>query len=70
MVFMSREEDQRKTENTLRNIVNEQSQELKEQTQKLSNIKVDTARKMKNENIDIEVISKVTGLSIEQIQAL
>ena len=35
MVFMSREEDQRKTENTLRNIVNEQSQELKAQTQKL-----------------------------------
>ena len=70
MVFMSREEDQRKTENTLRNIVNEQSQELKEQTQKLSNIKQDTARKMKNENIDVETISKVTGLSIEQIQAL
>ena len=32
---MSREEDQRKTENTLRNIVNEQSQELKKQNQKL-----------------------------------
>ena len=63
MVFMSREEDQRKTENTLRNIVNEQSQEL-------SNIKVDTARKMKNENIDVETISKVTGLSIEEIQNL
>ena len=30
MVFMSREEDQRKIENTLRNIVNEQFQELKE----------------------------------------
>lgn len=37
MVFMSREEDQRKTENTLRNIVNEQSQELKKQNQKLEN---------------------------------
>ena len=37
MVFMSREEEQRKTENTLRNIVNEQSQELKKQNQKLEN---------------------------------
>lgn len=37
MVFMSREEEQRKTENTLRNIVNEQSQELTKQNQKLEN---------------------------------
>lgn len=35
MVFVSRKEDQRKTDNTLRNIVNEQSQELKKQSQKL-----------------------------------
>ena len=77
MVFMSREEDQRKTENTLRNIVNEQSQELKEQTQRiekqtqeLSNIKVDTARKLKEKNVDIKIISETTGLSIEEIQAL
>lgn len=84
MVFMSREEDDRKTENTLRNLVDEQkkeleeqsqelknqSQELKKQSQKLSNINQDTARKMKNESIDIETISKVTGLSIEEIQNL
>ena len=84
MVFMSREEDQRKTENTLRNIVNEQSQELKEQTQQLekqtqklekqsqelSNIKVDTARKLKEKNVDIKIISETTGLSIKEIQAL
>ena len=63
MVFMSREEDQRKTENTLRNIVNEQSQEL-------SNIKCDTARKLKEKNVDIKIISETTGLSIEEIQAL
>ena len=91
MVFMSREEDQRKTENTLRNIVNEQSQELKEQsqriekqtqkletqtkqienqTQELSNIKWNTARKLKEKNVDIEIISETTGLSIEEIQNL
>ena len=63
MVFMSREEDQRKTENTLRNIVNEQSQEL-------SNIKYDTARKLKEKNVDIKIISETTGLSIEEIQAI
>ena len=28
------------------------------------------ARKMKEENIDIEIISKVTGLSIEKIENL
>ena len=91
MVFMSREEDQRKTENTLRNIVNEQSQELKQQsqriekqtqkletqtkqiekqTQELSNIKLDTARKLKEKNVDIKIISETTGLSIEEIQNL
>ena len=91
MVFMSREEDQRKTENTLRNIVNEQSQELKEQsqriekqtqkletqtkqienqTQELSNIKWNTARKLKEKNVDIEIISETTDLSIEEIQNL
>ena len=61
--FMSAEEDQKKTENTLRNIVEEQSAEL-------SNIKHDTAKKMKSENIDIETISRVTGLNIEEIQNL
>ncbi len=48
----------------------EQTQKLEKQSQELSNIKCDTARKMKNENIDIETISKVTGLSIKEIQAL
>ena len=77
MVFMSREEDQRKTENTLRNIVNEQSQEIKQQsqriekqTQELSNIKWNTARKLKEKNVDIEIISETTDLSIEEIQNL
>ena len=84
MVFMSREEDQKKTENTLKYIVEEKNQKIKEQSQELkntskelknkskelSNIKQETARKMKTEKIDIETISKVTGLSIEEIQCL
>mgnify|MGYP006371673689 CR=1 FL=1 len=75
--FMSAEEDQKKTENTLRNIVEEQSAELEEKkyeleekSNELSNIKHDTAKKMKSENIDIETISRVTGLNIEEIQNL
>ncbi len=68
--FMSAEEDQKKTENTLRNIVEEQSAELEEKSNELSNIKHDTAKKMKSENIDIETISRVTGLNIEEIENL
>ena len=68
--FMSAEEDQKKTENTLRNIVEEQSAELEEKSNELSNIKHDTAKKMKSENIDLETISRVTGLNIEEIQNL
>ena len=75
--FMSEEEDQKKTENTLRNIVKEQSAELEEKStaleeksKELSNIKHDTAKKLKEKNVDIEIISETTGLSIEEIQSL
>ena len=91
VTFISREEDQEKTENALRTIISEKNEdlknsreelrnskeelknskeELKTQKTKLNNVKIDIARNLKENNIDIKIISDTTGLTIEEIEKL
>ena len=84
VTFISREEDQEKTENALRTIISEKNEELKNsreelrnskeelktQKTKLNNVKIDIARNLKENNIDIKIISDTTGLTIEEIKKL
>ena len=77
ITFISREEDQEKTENALRTIISEKNvelkksrEELKNQKTKLNNVHTETARKMKQKNIDLETISEITGLTIKEIENL
>ena len=77
VTFISREEDQEKTENALRTIISEKNEELKNskeelktQKTKLNNVKIDIARNLKDNNIDIKIISDTTGLTIEEIEKL
>lgn len=84
VTFISREEDQEKTENTLRTIISEKNEELKNsreelknskeelktQKTKLNNVNIEHARKMKEKNIDLNTISEITGLTIEEIEKL
>ena len=67
VTFISREEDQEKTENALRTIILEKNEELKTQKTKLN---IEHARKMKEKNIDLNTISEITGLTIEEIEKL
>ena len=67
VTFISREEDQVKTENALRTIISEKNEELKTQKTKLN---IEHARKMKEKNIDLNTISEITGLTIEEIEKL
>ena len=67
VTFISREEDQEKTENALRTIISEKNEELKTQKTKL-NIK--HAKKLKENNVDVKIISDTTGLTIEEIEKL
>ncbi len=67
VTFISREEDQEKTENALRTIISEKNEELKTQKAKLN---IEHARKMKEKNIDLNTISEITGLTIEEIEKL
>ena len=67
VTFISREEDQEKTENALRTIISEKNEELKTQKTKLN---IEHARKMKEKNIDLNTISEITGLSIKEIEDL
>ena len=67
VTFISREEDQEKTENALRTIISEKNEELKTQKTKLN---IEHARKMKEKNIDLNAISEITGLTIEEIEKL
>ena len=67
VTFISREEDQEKTENALRTIISEKNEELKTQKTKLN---IEHARKMKEKNIDLNTISEITGLSIKEIEEL
>ena len=77
VTFISREEDQEKTENALRTIISEKNEELKNsreelktQKTKLNNVNIENARKMKEKNIDLNTISEITGLSIKEIEDL
>ena len=70
VTFISREEDQEKTENALRTIISEKNEELKTQKTKLNNVNIENARKMKEKNIDLNTISEITGLSIKEIEDL
>ena len=84
VTFISREEDQEKTENALRTIISEKNEELKNsreelknskeelktQKTKLNNVNIENARKMKEKNIDLNTISEITGLTIEEIEKL
>ena len=84
VTFISREEDQEKTENALRTIISEKNEELKNSREelknskeelktkktKLNNVNIEHARKMKEKNIDLNAISEITGLTIEEIEKL
>ena len=77
VTFISREEDQEKTENALRTIISEKNEELKNsreelktQKTKLTKLNIEHARKMKEKNIDLNTISEITGLSIKEIEDL
>ena len=77
VTFISREEDQEKTENALRTIISEKNEELKNsreelktQKTKLTKLNIEHARKMKEKNIDLNTISEITGLTIEEIEKL
>ena len=59
--FLSAEEDMRKTNNTFKEIGRREGIERE---------KREIAMNLLKENIDIEVISKTTGLSIEEIKNL
>lgn len=63
--FISAEEDNRKIENSLRKQFREEGKREGIQTERLEN-----ARKMKIEGIDYEVISRITGFSIDEIKKL
>lgn len=70
VTFISREEDQEKTENALRTIILEKNEELKTQKTKLNNVQIETAKLLKKNNVDIADISNSTGLTIEEIEKL
>ena len=67
VTFISREEDQEKTENALRTIISEKNEELKTQKTKLN---IEHAKKLKENNVDVKIISDTTGLTIEEIEKL
>ena len=70
VTFISREEDQEKTENALRTIISEKNEELKTQKTKLNNVQIETAKLLKKNNVAIADISNATGLTIEEIEEL
>ena len=77
VTFISREEDQEKTENALRTIISEKNEELKNsreelktQKTKLNNVQIETAKLLKKNNVAIADISNATGLTIEEIEKL
>ena len=84
VTFISREEDQEKTENALRTIISEKNEELKNsreelknkdeelktQKTKLNNVNIEHAKKLKENNVDVKIISDTTGLTIEEIEKL
>ena len=67
VTFISREEDQEKTENALRTIISEKNEELKTQKTKLN---IEHAKKLKENNVDVKIISDTTGLTIKEIEKI
>ena len=67
VTFISREEDQEKTENALRTIISEKNEELKTQKTKLN---IEYAKKLKENNVDVKIISDTTGLTIKEIEKI
>ena len=67
VTFISREEDQEKTENALRTIISEKNEELKTQKNKLN---IEHAKKLKENNVDVKIISDTTGLTIKEIEKI
>ena len=63
--YISAEEDNRKIENSLKS---QYKREGLEEGARLA--KLEAAKKMKEEKIDASIISKVTGLTIEEIENL
>ena len=74
VTFISREEDQEKTENALRTIISEKNEELKSKDEKLktqkTKLSIEYAKKLKENNVDVKIISDTTGLTIEEIEKL
>ena len=81
VTFISREEDQEKTENALRTIISEKNEELKNSREELKSkdeelktqktkLNIEHAKKLKENNVDVKIISDTTGLTIEEIEDL
>ncbi len=74
VTFISREEDQEKTENALRTIISEKNEELKNSREELktqkTKLNIEHAKKLKENNVDVKIISDTTGLTIEEIEDL
>ena len=81
VTFISREEDQEKTENALRTIISDKNEELKNSREELKSkdeelktqktkLNIEHAKKLKENNVDVKIISDTTGLTIEEIEKL
>ena len=74
VTFIRWEEDQEKTENALRTIISEKNEELKNSREELktqkTKLNIEHAKKLKENNVDVKIISDTTGLTIEEIEKL
>ena len=74
VTFISREEDQEKTENALRTIISEKNEELKNSREELktqkTKLNIEHAKKLKENNVDVKIISDTTGLTIKEIEKI
>ena len=74
VTFISREEDQEKTENALRTIISEKNEELKNSREELktqkTKLSIEYAKKLKENKVGVKIISDTTGLTIEEIKKL
>ena len=72
-IISEKNEELKNSREELRNSKEElknSKEELKTQKTKLNNVKIDIARNLKENNIDIKIISDTTGLTIEEIEKL
>ena len=74
VTFISREEDQEKTENALRTIISEKNEELRNSKEELktqkTKLSIEYAKKLKENKVGVKIISDTTGLTIEEIEKL